>query len=182
MDAPEIAETDLSEAEAEAGAGLRDEIMTLYRQAFPDEDLTGLVAELLALGPEVLSMTARSATGALIGHGCFSICGVERREVALLGPLAVTPARQKSGVGGALVRAGLDRLRARGVGQVLVLGDPVYYGRFGFRRETQIDAPYTLPADWGPAWQSLLLIPETGGAAGRLRVPGPWRKAIYWAP
>jgi putative acetyltransferase len=179
---------------AETGLEAQDEILSLYARAFPAEDLSGLVADLLALAPESLSLVARSESGAgaetgqdtgarpVIGHVAFTTCRVESRNVALLGPLAVMPGRQKAGVGSALVRAGLDAMGARGMGQVLVLGDPAYYGRFGFRRETRIDAPYTLPADWGPAWQSLTLEAAQGGAWGRLQVPGPWRKAIYWAP
>lgn len=50
-----------------------------------------------------------------------------------LAPMAVRPDRQRQGIGSALVRAGLDACRARGIGLVVVLGHPGYYPRFGFR-------------------------------------------------
>lgn len=56
-------------------------------------------------------------------------------ELNLMGlaPMAVMPAHQRKGVGPALVRAGLERRRALGVGAVAVLGHPSYYPRFGFQ-------------------------------------------------
>jgi putative acetyltransferase len=44
----------------------------------------------------------------------------------------VSPAWQGRGIGSALVRAGLDASRGAGQCVVVVLGDPRYYGRFGF--------------------------------------------------
>lgn len=164
-----------------------DEVLSLYPQAFPEEDLTGLVAEVLALSAGCVSLGAFSETGTLIGHVIFSECLVPQGgegdvAVALLGPLAVHPDHQHSGIGGALVRAGIADLSARGVAEVCVLGDPAYYQRFGFRTCTDIKAPYDLPEDWGPAWQSLSLRPSGGQVAGRLQVPAPWRNPAYWAP
>ncbi len=49
-----------------------------------------------------------------------------------LGPISVTPALQRCGVGSALVRSGLRRLAERGVAGCVVLGDPSYYVRLGF--------------------------------------------------
>ena len=49
-----------------------------------------------------------------------------------LAPLAVLPAFQRLGVGSALVSAGLERCRGNGYTRVLVVGNPAYYGRFGF--------------------------------------------------
>ncbi len=50
-----------------------------------------------------------------------------------LAPLAVRPTFQGRGVGGMLLRAALERAREAGYGFVVLLGDPRYYGRFGFR-------------------------------------------------
>jgi len=49
-----------------------------------------------------------------------------------LGPLSVRPDRQRKGIGKALVETGLKRLRATDAAVCVVLGDPVYYARFGF--------------------------------------------------
>jgi len=50
----------------------------------------------------------------------------------LLGPLVVDPAVRNHGVGTALMRRALDEARWRGHRAVLLVGDPVYYERFGF--------------------------------------------------
>jgi putative acetyltransferase len=59
-------------------------------------------------------------------------------------------------VGSALVRTGLERAPQFGAMGVLVLGDPAYYGRFGFRRETAlgVNSPYSAL----PAFQALALF------------------------
>jgi predicted N-acetyltransferase YhbS len=49
-----------------------------------------------------------------------------------LGPVSVTPARQRRGIGGALIEEGLAQLRGSGAAGVVVLGDPAFYHRFGF--------------------------------------------------
>lgn len=49
-----------------------------------------------------------------------------------LGPISVWPDRQGKGIGSALVNAALAELRRVGGMGCVVLGDPAYYGRFGF--------------------------------------------------
>lgn len=51
-----------------------------------------------------------------------------------LGPVAVLPARQRSGAGSAVVRAALRAGQALGERFVVVLGHRAYYPRFGFSR------------------------------------------------
>jgi predicted N-acetyltransferase YhbS len=70
----------------------------------------------------------------IVGHALttwFALEGSGRR-VLELAPLAVAPDYQGRGIGGALVRATLDRARRLGEAAVLVLGHPSYYPRFGF--------------------------------------------------
>lgn len=50
----------------------------------------------------------------------------------LIGPLAVLPSRHRQGIGTALMAEAVRRLRTTSRGAALV-GDPAYYGRFGFR-------------------------------------------------
>ena len=50
----------------------------------------------------------------------------------LLGPLAVDPARRSEGVGQALVDHGLAKAASLGYRATILIGDPNYYGRFGF--------------------------------------------------
>lgn len=74
--------------------------------------------------------------GSIAGHILFSKAWVQDNgslyEVAALGPLAVDPAFQRSGIGSALVAEGLERCRAYGFPLVFLLGHPEYYPRFGF--------------------------------------------------
>lgn len=49
-----------------------------------------------------------------------------------LGPISVLPAHQGRGVGSQLMRKALTDLKESGAAGCVVLGDPSYYGRFGF--------------------------------------------------
>lgn len=158
-------------------------IESLYPAAFPDEDLLPLVRDLLSETNSVISLVA-TIDSQIAGHVIFTKCGVSGTGIkaALLAPLAVAPARQQRGVGSALVDAGLERLKGEGTDIVCVLGDPAFYGRFGFTRETAVEPPYPLPAEWTGAWQSLELSEAAARRAGTLSVPEPWRKPALWAP
>jgi putative acetyltransferase len=142
----------------------------LYAAAFPEEDLVPQMRALLAEPDGVISLVAQHG-GAVAGHVAFTLCRVEGPDAlaALLGPLCAAPDRQGRGIGSALVKAGLERLRADGVTTVLVLGDPAYYGRFGFAAGHDIAAPYDLPAEYAAGWQSLSLDPDTPLPQGRLK-------------
>ena len=72
--------------------------------------------------------------GELVGHVAFSPVTIAGADLGWfgLGPVAVRPDRQGGGVGQALVRAALDRLIGMGARGSVVLGEPEYYGRFGF--------------------------------------------------
>jgi predicted N-acetyltransferase YhbS len=56
------------------------------------------------------------------------------RPALLLGPLAVAESHRRRGIGGTLIRAGLDRALRLGHRAVLLVGDAPYYVRFGFER------------------------------------------------
>lgn len=165
--------------------GLNDfaTIERLYPDAFPHEELRPLVRRLLQETPDVLSLVA-IAESALIGHVVFTSCSVTDGSgaVALLGPLAVATAWQKQGVGGALVRAGLDRLRSADFEQVYVLGDPAYYGRLGFEAERSVAPPFPIPGEWREAWQSITLRNAAPRLRGTLSVPPAWNEPALWAP
>jgi predicted N-acetyltransferase YhbS len=54
----------------------------------------------------------------------------------LLGPLAVASDVRSLGVGADLMRRALREAKRRGYRAVLLVGDPAYYGRFGFSADT----------------------------------------------
>jgi putative acetyltransferase len=162
--------------------GAEPEVAALYAAAFPQEDLLPLVRALS--GREDVLVLAAWLGAELVGHVVFTRCRVAGRAepVALLGPLAVAPPHQRRGIGGALVRQGLRRLAEDGVVRVQVLGDPLYYGRLGFRADAAVAPPCPVPEAWRAAWQSLPLGDAPAPLAGVLEVPSPWRDPALWAP
>lgn len=101
-----------------------------------------LVSRLRKEGALVLSLVAELESE-VVGHIAFSpITFADGCPGWLgLGPLAVAPARQGQGVGSRLVREALGRLRGENVAGLVVLGEPAYYGRFGFAADSRIQFP-----------------------------------------
>ena len=93
-----------------------------------------IVEALRAADALEVSLVAES-DGEVVGHIAFSAAAIGGSSTGwfLLGPVAVQPARQGEGIGRALVEAGLAALRSRGAGGCVLVGDPAFYGRFGFR-------------------------------------------------
>ena len=58
-----------------------------------------------------------------------------------LGPISVLPVLQGQGIGSALMQAALQALRDQGAAGCMLVGDPGYYRRFGFRNEAQLVYP-----------------------------------------
>ena len=82
----------------------------------------------------LVSLVADDA-GAIVGHALFSPVTLDRHPATRLmglGPMAVAPARQRSGIGSALVREGSAACARAGIAGLVVLGHPEYYPRFGF--------------------------------------------------
>ena len=67
------------------------------------------------------------------------------RGVLCFGPLAVEPAFQGQGVGGALIERTKVLAQELGYGAILIFGDPAYYSRFGFVPAEQ----YGVGTSWG---------------------------------
>lgn len=109
-----------------AAFGQRDEadILDLLRAAISAEE-----------GATWVSLVACRA-GAVVGHIVFTDVtlesGREGDRAVALGPMAVLPARQLSGIGSGLVEEGLRACRAAGHTLVVVIGHDTYYPRFGF--------------------------------------------------
>lgn len=123
--------------------------------AFGRPDEAELVERLREAGDVVFELVAEEA-GEIVGHILFSRLWADRAELyAALAPVSVRPARQRSGLGGELIRAGLATAREFGAHGVLLLGHPDYYPRFGFSAETaaNVRSPYT----GSPAFMALAL-------------------------
>lgn len=116
----------------------RDAIRTVEEAAFGQAGEARLVDLLVAAGDDVLELVAER-DGRPVGHVLFSRLMVETRNrsfaAVALAPLAVSPDVQGRGVGAALVEEAHRRLRGAGETLSVVLGDPAYYGRFGYAHE-----------------------------------------------
>jgi putative acetyltransferase len=103
--------------------------------AFGQADEANLVDALRRNGKLVISLVAEQQ-GKIAGHIGFSEMETEPRldncHILGLAPVAVIPSRQKKGIGSALITRGLTIAQDRGYTHVVLLGEPLYYSRFGF--------------------------------------------------
>ena len=105
-----------------------------------------LMDALWRTGAATVALVAEDA-GGIIGQVAFSKVKVGGADVGWhgCGPLSVDPARHKQGLGGALMRAGLERLRALDSRGCVLVGDPAYYRRFGFANPDAMRFPGVPP-------------------------------------
>ncbi|AHM02569.1 Acetyltransferase, GNAT family [Roseibacterium elongatum DSM 19469] len=88
-----------------------------------------------------LCLVARDPDGILGGAIRFWPVRVGRAEALLLGPVAVHPTRQGEGLGGLLIREGVERATDLSWPRILLVGDAPYYSRFGFRQLDGVEMP-----------------------------------------
>jgi len=117
------------------------QVRVVNEGAFDQPTEADLVDKLRESCGDYLSLVAEDDE--VVGQIVFTpaiVEGSERRVVGMgLAPLAVTPDRQRQGIGSALTKRGLEILRERGCPFVIVLGHPEYYPRFGFERASAYD-------------------------------------------
>ena len=91
-----------------------------------------IVDRLRADGDLVASLVALE-DGAVIGHIALSPARIGAAAGWFaIGPVAVAPGHQRRGIGAQLIRAALERLRGVNAAGAVLVGDPAFYGRFGF--------------------------------------------------
>lgn len=119
-----------------------------------------IVDALRARGELSVSLLAVD-NGLLLGHVAVSPVTVSDGSSGWygLGPISVLPARQGQGIGAALMRAAIDALRQQHARGCVLLGEPAYYGRFGFRAE--------------PGWYCRACLP---GTSRRCACNRRWRR------
>ncbi|MGI6075712.1 MAG: GNAT family N-acetyltransferase [Pyramidobacter sp.] len=85
--------------------------------------------------------------GQIVGHILFTKAFVGQTAVLALAPLSVLPSRQRRGIGRALVLKGHDMAKRLGYHYSVVLGDPSYYSKAGYRpaRLYGITPPFDVP-------------------------------------
>jgi putative acetyltransferase len=137
-------------------------------QRLTEADLVDLVR---TRGKDSLSMVA-VRSGSVTGHILFTPVSLEPQTDSLrglgIGPLAVLPECQKTGIGSQLMRAGVEMCQAQGYDFIVLLGDPRYYSRFGFKPARE----YGLTSDYGNGDEFQLLELRPGaltGASGKVK-------------
>jgi predicted N-acetyltransferase YhbS len=112
-----------------------------------------IVAALRAAGVLTVSLVAE-IEDRIVGH--VAVSPVTIGEVARgwfgLGPISVEPERQGRGIGSGLMRAALAELGRKGASGCVLVGEPAYYERFGFRSSPGLSYP-------GVPAQYLLALP-----------------------
>jgi putative acetyltransferase len=114
-------------------------ISEVTRAAFADHPYSHqtehfIVDALRAADALVVSLVAE-VDGKVVGHIAFSAATISSGDEAwyALGPISVLPEHQRQGIGKALIEQGLARLKALAARGCVLVGDPQYYQRFGFR-------------------------------------------------
>lgn len=105
-----------------------------------------IVNALRDCGQLSISLVAEEG-GEILGHVAVSPVSVSSGANGWygLGPLSVVPERQRQGIGSALVKQALEELRGLNAAGCVLLGDPDYYRRFGFRAEPALVLPGVPP-------------------------------------
>jgi putative acetyltransferase len=138
-------------------------IRKIVEDAFPQPAEARLVDRLRADGESVISAVAVDE-GRIVGHIMFSRMSAPFRALGLA-PVALTPSRQRSGIGGQLIRWGLATAKTDRWQGVFVLGDAMYYERFGFSvaLASGFESPYA-----GEHFMALALNGDLPATSGRV--------------
>ena len=105
-----------------------------------------IIHALREAGQLSLSLIAEDG-GAVVGHVAVSPVSISDGSDGWygLGPISVAPGRQGQGIGSQLVEQTLVELRELGASGCVLLGDPGYYGRFGFKAVPALILPDVPP-------------------------------------
>ena len=121
-------------------AGDLDQIRQVNLEAFKGPAEAALV-DALRSGDYLESSLVAVLDTRVVGHCALSHGRVADQPVLILAPVAVLPDFQGRGIGAQLIR---EALTSAGGSPVTVLGDPSYYGRFGFgdAQEFGVESPF----------------------------------------
>ncbi len=108
----------------------------------------------------------------VVGHVVATRGYVDEAAALGIGPVSVLPARQRRGVGSALMRSVIGAADALGEPLVALLGDPAYYSRFGFTPAARLGIE--APEAWGDYFQALPLTAYSPSLHGTFRYAAPF--------
>ena len=140
-------------------------IDNIHKTSFPTDKEMRLIRKLRDNGNLTISLIAE-INGEIAGHVAFSPVSLTTSVRGLgLGPVAVLPAFRRQGISNQLIRKGILISQRLNHDFIVVLGDPRYYQRFGFRpaQDWKLQDEY----HGGEAFQAIELkpkrLPSTGG-------------------
>ena len=134
---------DISAIEAITVAAFADAPHTSHTEQF--------IVRALRTANELTLSIVTEEHGQIIGHVALSPVTITDNDGRKaegwygLGPISVLPQRQGHGIGSRLMEQALSELRAMRAAGCVLLGDPAYYGRFGFEAHTGLQLPGVPP-------------------------------------
>lgn len=164
-----------------------NDILFVEREAFNSNKEADLTRDLLAdpSAKPLLSLMAY-VEDEPAGHILFTNAHLSNNPnvaVSFLAPLAVIPKYQKQGIGGALIKKGLELLLKSGVDLVFVVGHPDYYPRLGFAPASKFgfEAPHPISEEHADAWMVKALRPDViGSVSGKVICCDVLNKPELW--
>jgi len=131
----------------------------------------------LGVGLDNIDVAGCEAAGLAVvpATGANALSVAEYVIAAAMAPVAVHPDWQRKGIGSALIQRGLSICIDKNVPAVIVLGDPLFYPRFGFSAELGSFLKHPFPQ--GPHFMALELTPGVLASVpgARVRYPRAFR-------
>ena len=168
-----------------------EKIFSVQKEAFEEEEVAILAINLLKdpTAEPIISLMAYHQDRA-VGHILFTRAlmeeGSDDLSIHILAPLAIIPDYQNKGIGGMLIKEGLEHLKKLGTTTVFVLGHIEYYPKYGFVNDAQkfgFAPTYPISLEDKDAWMVQDLtgtgIPEIKGrvvCAKAMDKPEYWRE------
>ena len=171
----------------------KETILHVELEAFKgDHSIKTLVTELLddTTAEPIVSLLAYDDEKP-VGHILFTkakiktgwgFCNLKTGSY-ILAPLAVIPKAQKQGIGGMLIKEGLNVLKDMGIERCFVLGHIDYYPRYGFipdAKKLGFPAPYPIPEENKDAWMMQELVEKPEELRGQVICANALMRKKYW--
>jgi putative acetyltransferase len=127
------------ERQGDEGA-IRDVTKAAFEPVAHSSQTEAAIIEALRLAGVLTVSLVAVVDGEIVGHAAFSPVTINGADCGWhgLGPVSVRPDRQNAGIGATLIQEGLRRLEGMGAQGCVVLGEPRYYRRFGFRQDPNL--------------------------------------------
>ncbi|MEB6665997.1 N-acetyltransferase [Acinetobacter vivianii] len=119
-------------------------IFKLTQAAFKDIEYSShteqFIVNALRNSQQLIVSLVAEYEGQIIGHIAFSPVSISDGTTDWygLGPVSVQPEFQNQGIGSQLIHAGLEKLKTLKATGCVLLGDPEYYARFGFKAKPEL--------------------------------------------